>query len=89
MPLRAIFEALGAQIEWDDATQTVTASKNGTVIKVQIGNNIMTKNGTQITLDVPAKLVTSRTLVPARAVAEAFGCKVDWDEANWRVIITT
>ena len=88
VPLRAIFEALNATVEWNDATQTVTATKDGIVIKVQIGNNIMTKNGTQVPLDVPAKLLNGRTLVPARAVAEAFGCNVDWNEAAQHVIIT-
>ena len=88
VPLRAIFEALNATVEWDGATQTVTATKDGTVITVQIGNNIMTKNGAQIALDVPAKLLNGRTLVPARAVAEAFGCNVDWNEAAQHVIIT-
>lgn len=87
VPLRAIFEALDATVEWENATQTVTATKDGIVISVQIGNNIMTKNGTKIVLDVPAKLLNGRTLVPARAVAEAFGCNVDWNDALRQVII--
>lgn len=88
VPLRAIFEALGATVDWDSSTQTVTSSKNNTVIKVTIGNNIMKKNNENIELDVPAQIISDRTLVPARAVAEAFGCNVDWDSETKTVIIT-
>jgi len=48
----------------------------------------MTKNGEKIVLDVPPQIVNGRTLVPARAVAESFGAKVDWDGNTRTVIIT-
>ena len=88
VPLRAIFEALGANVNWDGTTQTVTASKGGTNISLQIGSNQLYVNGSAKTLDVPAKLINSRTLVPVRAISEAFGCKVDWDGNSQTVIIT-
>lgn len=78
VPLRAIFEALGANIKWDDNTQTITATKPGTEIKLIIGGQTY-KNGQQISLDVPAKIINGRTLVPLRFVSEAMGCQVDWD----------
>lgn len=78
VPMRAIFEKLGAKIYWDDSTKTAIAEKNGVVIKIQIDNNIMKKGDEEIVLDVPAQLLNSRTLVPIRAISEAFGCKVDW-----------
>ncbi len=89
VPFRKIFEAMEADVSWDNATQTVTAKKGDIVITLQIGNNIMMKNGQQITLDVPAKLVNDRTLVPVRAIVEGLGAKVDWDGATQTVIITT
>ncbi len=83
VPLRAIFEALGATVDWDDATQTVTSEKGGTKISLTINSNVMTVNGEAKTLDVPATLIDSRTLVPVRAISEAFGLQVGWDgEAN-------
>ncbi len=88
VPLRAIFEALGATVEWEDATQTVKASKGDIAISLQIGSKDMFVNGTTKVLDVPAKLLNSRTLVPVRAISEAFGCKVDWEDATQTVIIT-
>ncbi len=78
VPLRAIFEKLGAEVTWDDSTKTATAVKDDITIKIQNQNNIMTKNSQNIMLDVPAQIINSRTLVPVRAISEAFGCSVDW-----------
>lgn len=89
VPMRAIFEKLGAKVDWDDSTKTAIAEKNGIVIKIQIDNNIMKKGKEDIVLDVPAQLLNSRTLVPIRAISEAFGCKVDWlGEARTVAIVT-
>ena len=87
VPLRAIFEALGATVDWNQSTQTVTAAKDGTTVRLTIGSNIMVVDGRNITLDVPAKIVGGRTLVPARAVAEAFGADVGWDAATRTVLV--
>lgn len=89
VPLRAIFEALGADVQWDGNTQTVTSTKGGTKISLQIGSTKMYVNGNAITLDVPAKVINSRTLVPVRAISEAFGCKVDWNGDTQTVIINS
>jgi|GEM_PF-6984393 len=88
VPLRAIFEAIGANVEWDGDTKTVTAVKGDTTIILQIGSNILIKNGENISLDVPAQIVNDRTMVSARAVAESFGATVEWDESSRTVLIT-
>jgi hypothetical protein len=77
VPLRVIFEALGANVKWEQSTQTVTAVREDVTVALTIGSNILNKNGEQIALDVSAQLVNGRTLVPVRAVAEAFGAYVD------------
>ncbi|MGQ9557508.1 MAG: stalk domain-containing protein [Desulfurispora sp.] len=87
VPLRAIFEALGAKVDWEEATQTVTATKDDVVIKLTIGSNKASKNGQEVVLDVPAKKVNNRTLVPLRFVSEALGAKVGWDAATFTVSI--
>ena len=88
VPLRAIFEALGAEVEWENETQTATATKDGITVSVTIDSNKMQKNAEEIELDVPARLVEdSRTLVPLRAISEAFGCQVEWNEELQRVDI--
>ena len=88
VPLRAIFEALGAEVGWDDATQTVTATKGDITISLQIGSTDLFVNGEVKVIDVPAKLLNSRTLAPVRAISEAFGCTVDWEDATQTVTIT-
>ncbi|MBE7053642.1 MAG: hypothetical protein E7391_05135 [Ruminococcaceae bacterium] len=88
VPLRAIFEALGASVEWDENTQTVTANRDDTEISLQIGSNKMYVNGQEKLLDVPARIINSRTLVPVRAISEAFGCNVGWNENTQTVTIT-
>lgn len=88
VPLRAIFEALGASVEWDDVTQTVTSVRNDTEISLTINSAQLYVNGTAKELDVPARLINDRTMVPARAVAESFNCSVNWDDNEQTVIIT-
>lgn len=88
VPLRAIFEALGAEVQWDGATQTVTATKGGTTIKLTVGGQAY-KNGQPVTLDVPAKIINGRTLVPLRFVSEALGASVKWDGSTQTITITS
>ena len=78
VPLRAIFEALGAEVSWDDATKTVTAKKDDVTIRMTIGADFFLKNDEKVSLDSPATIVDSRTLVPVRAIAESFGSTVGW-----------
>jgi len=88
VPLRPIFEALGAEVDWGQATQTVTAVKGDIIITLRIGSRTLLKNGQEIRLDVPAMIVGGRTMVPARAVAESLGTKVEWDQRTRTVTIT-
>jgi len=89
VPLRAIFEALDANIYWNDNTQTVTATRDGHVVVMRVGDPVITVAGNNVTLDVPPQIVNDRTLVPARAVAESFGVNVDWNGETQTVILTT
>jgi len=89
VPMRAIFEALGAEVYWDEPEQTVSAFKGDTGIAIQIGNLYANVNNSAIALDVPPKIVNGRTLVPLRFVSEALGCSVNWNGAARTVIIST
>ncbi len=88
LPLRAIFEALGANVTWNDITQTAKATKNEIKISIQIGSTIMYKDDNKKRLDVPAQLINDRTMVPVRAIAESLDADVQWDEATETVTIT-
>ena len=89
VPLRAIFEGLGATVDWNGDTQTVTAFNEVTIVTATIGQYTMTVNGTKKTMDVAPMVIDNRTLVPARFVAEAFDCDVRWDGSTQTVYITT
>lgn len=89
VPLRAIFEALGASVEWDEKTYTVTSVLGETSISLTVGSNELLKNGETILLDVPARIMNERTVVPVRAVSEAFGIKVRWNETAGTVFLST
>jgi hypothetical protein len=89
VPLRAIFNALGATVQWNPADQSITATKGSTTINLQIGSTTALYNGAQITLDAAPQIVGGRTLVPVRFIGEALGAQVSWDAANYRVNIVT
>ncbi|WP_295619314.1 copper amine oxidase N-terminal domain-containing protein [uncultured Intestinimonas sp.] len=97
VPVRAIFEALGAEVEWDPSDQSIFAyrASDGAAVLLYLGNTTMgckpsaDAEAVAIQLDVPPMAVNNRTLVPVRAISESFGCTVSWDQANQRVVITT
>lgn len=82
VPLRAIGEALGALVTWEERSKTVIMAKGNITIKLIIGNNIAYKNTEKVILDAPAKIIRDRTIVPLRFVSEALGAKVRWDSAS-------
>ena len=89
VPMRAIFEELGALVEWDQQTKTVTAKKGETVVMMTIGDTSPTINGQIVTIDQPAVVWNGRTLVPLRFVAESLGVSVGWDPSTWTATITS
>lgn len=89
VPLRGIFEALGATVLWDNTTRTVTSFNEETIVKCTIGENEMYVNNEVRVMDIAPMIIEGRTLVPARFVAEAFDCDVQWDANNRIVNITS
>ena len=88
VPMRKIFEELGAKVTWDEDTQTAIGRKGDRTVRVTIGQKAMYVNNTRIELDTAPFVLSGRTLVPARAVAEGLGCEVDWDDRHNLVSIT-
>lgn len=87
VPARAIFESLGAEVEYDESTETVTANDGERTVVMQIDNPEM-GNGTEVfELEVSPQIVNGRTMVPLRAVSEAFDCSVEYVESLNRVVI--
>ena len=80
VPIRDIIENLGGSVSWNDGDMSAVAEFNGTEIAITVNSYKMTVNGSEKTLDVPAQLIGDKTMVPLRALAEAAGFNVDWDE---------
>jgi hypothetical protein len=89
IPLRGVFERLGAVVQWNPAASTVLATRGTSQIQLTIGSRSAFVNGRQVTLDVPPMVVGGRTLVPLRFVSEAMGAGVDWEPSTRTVFITS
>lgn len=100
VPLRKIFETLGASVKWNDESQTVSARKSSKTVSMTVNSAELTvdrgdtdENGNAVTdtstLDVPAQVISDRVLVPVRAVSEAFGLEANWDNGTQTVEITS
>jgi len=87
VPLRGVFQRLGATVNWDPSTQTITARRDGTRVKITIGQLDAAVDGQSTQMDVPATLIYGVTMVPLRFVSEALGAYVGWDQANREVDI--
>ena len=89
VPLRGVLENMGYNVNWDEATNTAIISKYDVPyeVRVTIGSNKILKGDSEIEIDVPATIINDRTMVPIRAVSEAFEKKVDWDDESRSVLI--
>lgn len=87
VPVRAIYEGVGAAVEWDSATKTITGTKDNRTVIMQIGSNDITINGITTQMDAQPLIIDGSTFAPARYVAESFGYEVLWDADNRTVNI--
>ena len=88
-PLRAVLEGLGMKVDWNDATKTITATKDSTTIQVSLNSDTAYVNGEAKTIDVPAQITREISFVPVRFFAEELGMTVNWDSNTRTVEITT
>lgn len=87
VPIRFITEALGGEVVWDGEEQRVSLIMDNNLIQMHIGESTMEVNGVAKTLDVPAQLENNRTVIPLRAVSEAFGLSVNYNDENKSITI--
>lgn len=78
VPIRFIAEELGFDVKWDAKTKKVSMSDGKSTVELTIGSKTMLVNGKKVKLDAPAEIKDQRTFVPLRAIAEAFGKKVEY-----------
>ncbi|MGB9976862.1 stalk domain-containing protein [Thermovenabulum sp.] len=89
LPIRAVVEAIGGSIKWNDADRKITIIKQNTTIEMWIDKKEMLVNGLTVTNDVPPVIIGARTYVPVRFVGENLNCNVGWDQATQTVTIST
>src|SRR3990170_2865766 len=89
VPLRGIFEKMGAVVEWNAGTRTVRAARGTTLVELQIGSRIARVDRRAVTLDVPPMVLGGRTLVPLRFISESLGAAVDYRAESRTVLIST
>ena len=87
VPVRDIFEACGAKVNWDANTKTITGEKGNTTVVMQIDSNMLFINEKVTEMDATPVIIDGRTLAPARDVAESFGGIVDWNAEDKVVMI--
>lgn len=87
IPLRGVFEKLGYEISWDNNTKTAEFAKDGTIVKVTAGSGEFSVNGENRGLDVPAQIINGSMMLPLRAIGEATGLSVEWDNESKSVNI--
>ncbi|WP_309710899.1 copper amine oxidase N-terminal domain-containing protein [Armatimonas sp.] len=88
VPLREVFESLGAAVQFLPQTRTITASRGNTNISLQLGESVGFVNGKPKSLTTPAQNIAGTTMLPLRFLSEAFGAEVKWD-ANARLVAIT
>ena len=87
VPARAVLNALGARVEWNEENMTVTASDLNRTIVLQMYSSTAIVNERNVGLDMPPLLHGQRAYVPVRFVSEVLGSKVDWMKSEEIVVI--
>ncbi|MFC4769960.1 copper amine oxidase N-terminal domain-containing protein [Effusibacillus consociatus] len=87
VPVRAIVDALGAEVNWKAETQTVIIKKDGKTIELPIGSAEIKVNGQVKKIDKAAEITGARTMVPVRFISEFLGQEVQWDAQSSMVIV--
>jgi len=82
VPVRFIAESFGMEVSYDDSTKNVLLSGNGYKVRMTLDKNEYTVNDIPLKMDVPAQTIQGRTMIPLRAMAEAIGMNVEWDQQN-------
>ncbi len=87
VPLRAVFEVMNCKVRWDADNSSAVVEYEGKKIIIPANSNTAFINDKASVLDVPAKLVNDRVMVPLRFIGEAIDKKVIWDDADKTVLI--
>lgn len=82
MPLRKIYEALGANVAWNGNTRTITVTENGHITVFKLGSREAVRDNQAVSLDVPVRIQGNQTVVPINIVEETMQVDIQWDEKS-------
>ncbi len=88
VPIRVCMEAFGANVEWDSARNTAIVSYLQDVLEIPVGQKMITLNGRKIVTDTAAVIKNNRIYLPIRAVVEAFGSQIRYNNVTKTIEIT-
>lgn len=89
VPVRAIFEKLGATVLWDAKNRKVSVAHNGKDVVLKINDDYALINGSKYKMEVPAKIINDRTMVPLRFVGEQLNMEVGWYADKGEITISS
>ncbi len=87
VPLRSMFEQMGATVSYDPASKTADVSKPGSDVKVTVGKPEVVINGESRPLDVPPEIYKGAIVVPVRVISEGMGAYVQWVPEKRLVVV--
>jgi hypothetical protein len=88
VPFRAVFEKMGAEVNWYEESRTCEATYGSITVTLEVGESVMyIGDGTTVDIDVPAQIINNRTMVPVRAISEGIGAIVGWDDKTRTVTV--
>lgn len=89
VPARAVFEQAGAEVSWDQDSQTATIVKDPYTVTIKYGDTAIYRNGERVEIDIPAIMLEDRIMLPVRAISEAMNFAVTWDGHHSMVLVST
>jgi hypothetical protein len=87
VPIRAIAEAMGGTVDWNDSTRTVSVDCAGRSVEMTIDSKMMYVNSFAQEMDIAPQIINERTVLPIRFVSEALGCAIEWIGSTRQVVI--
>ena len=89
VPMRFLFEKMGAEVDWDEDSRTATVRQADRSVAFSIDNLEARVNSAPVEMQIPARLINGKTMVPLRFLSENLGYTVDWDAGTKTAVITT
>ncbi len=89
VPMRAIFESLGADVNYNATTKQIQGTKGNDTILLTLNQTTAKKNNDIVNLSMAPQTVSGRTMVPLRFISESLNCNVDWNKATQTITISS